>query len=208
MKTKAIMAALLMAVAAFAFAVPADSGDATITSMSIEGGTNLHVDKGKPFTFTLNYFADRNDTITASVYDVSSPSNPVWSDKVSLIVNDAGKIDVSMQYDKNASQVHMKITFMSGSTKAYDDIYFDITYNTSLWDNWAVYGVIILLIVAVLAFVLFKSRSAPKEKNKLTFEQIEAEKNAEKAAPAPEKKKAPAVKSERQRYLDSKRKKE
>lgn len=61
--------------------------------------------------------------------------------------------------------------------------------------------------ILIIAFVVYKSRMAPKkEKNTLTFEQIEAEKQAKKSAPAKES--APsAAKTERQRYLASKKKK-
>lgn len=207
MKTKAILVTAIMVAACFAFVLPAESDDAAITSMSIEGGNTVYADRGKDINFTLKYFADRNDTITVKIFDISAPNTAVWTENVNLIVNDDGYIYVDMSYNKNAPQVQMKITFTAGSNPAYNDIYFTLSYNTSIWDNWAVYGVIIALIVAILALVLFKSRySSPKEKNTMTFEQIEAQKNAQKVE-KPEKK-APAVKSERQRYLDSKKKKE
>ena len=97
----------------------------------------------------------------------------------------------------------MKLTYTRGGSDT--SVYFDINYTTSIWSNAAIYIAIIAIVILVIALVLFKSRMAPKQKNQLTFEQIEAEKQAQKTS-KPVEKKPSASKSERQRYLASKKK--
>ena len=204
MKTKAIIAAAIMVAASFMILVPMLENDAAVNSISIEGGNTITVDRATGGVIVLNYNSTGNSSCTVSLYDAAY-STPIYSELVYFSSGD-GSISIPLVYDKkDQSQVQMKITFKNGSTEVYKDIYFTLKYTTSIWSNWAVYGIIAAVVILIIALVIFKSRSAPKkDKNTLTFEQIEAEKQAQKSAP----KETPRseVKSERQRYLASKKK--
>ena len=72
--------------------------------------------------------------------------------------------------------------------------------------NWTTYVVIIVAVIAIAIIIFIKMREKPKKKMDVTFEQLEAERAAKKAA-----KKAPsqpAPSTERKRYLSEKKKKE
>ncbi len=204
MKFKALLAVAALVLVSLACFVPAESDDAAISSAYIEQGTSIYVDRGSTFTITVKYIADQNTSKTVTVYD--SGNNVVWKDRIAFLVDQYGDTSFDIKINSNdiksSAPVNMKISFENG---AYKDLYFTLNYNTSIWDNGAIYVAIIVIVILVIALVVFKSRMTPKaDKNTLTFEQIEAQRRVEKEA-APAKKSAP-VKSERQRYLESKKK--
>ncbi|MBE6519046.1 MAG: hypothetical protein E7Z70_05880 [Thermoplasmata archaeon] len=201
MKTKALFAVALMLLMAFAFVIPAEDDDAAITSMSIEGGNTITVDQGKTVKIVLNYTTDRNEGCTIKIVKVSD--NTTVHNQYYSLVSGAGSLEIYLDDLGNTSPGKMKLTYTSGGSDT--SFYFDINYATSIWSNAAIYIAIIAIVILVIALVLFKSRMAPKQKNQLTFEQIEAEKQAQKTS-KPEEKKPSASKSERQRYLASKKK--
>jgi len=202
MKAKALFAVALMFAMVFVAAVPVETDDAAVTNVYIEGGNNITVDKDKGTTITVHYTADKNDTCTVSLY-ISTSKTPLWSESMVFDVTEDGTFQIPLDtasYPNGAAQ--MKITF---SNNLYSDISFTVNYNTSIWSQWTTYAVIIVIILLIVALVVYKSRTAPKVKNQLTFEQVEAMKQAEKNNQTATEKKAP-VKSERQRYLASKKK--
>jgi hypothetical protein len=189
-----------------------DEDDAKINSVVLENGSKVSMQKGDTVMLVLDFETSGNDTCKISLYDTAKPNTPVYTETKTLS-SGSSKLEIPLSYEKDASQVHMMIKFTSTSgTTLYESIYFDLTYTTSIWSNPALYGAIIVVVILVIALVVYKSRMAPKkEKNTLTFEQIEAEKQAQKNAAATQKKeekKPSAAKSERQRYLASKKKKE
>ena len=210
MKTKAVLAVAVALALSFAMFIPAESDDATISSITLENGNTVSVEKGSEIKLVLVYVSDSPQTCYVSVYDTAK-STPVYSEQqIFKADKEPQRMEIQFPYEKDTSQVHMKITFTNGSTEVYSPIYFDLTFTSSIWSNPALYGAIIVIVILVIAFIVYKSRMAPKkEKNTLTFEQIEAEKQAKKAAAsAPKEEKPPtAAKSERQRYLASKKKK-
>ena len=201
MKFKALLAvAFLVAVSLFCFA-PCEENEATITNAYIEQGSSITVDADKPFTITVHYTNDVNTTKTVKVIDTSNGST-VWEDRIQFNVGEYS-FDINLTSDmiKSSAPIYMKITFENG---VYKDLYFTLNYTTSIWSNGAIYVAIIVIVILVIALVVFKSRMAPKAtKNTLTFEQIEAQRQSEKAAPV---KKSAPVKTERQKYLESKKK--
>ena len=201
MKFKALLAVAALVLVSLACFVPAESDDAKINSAYIDGGSNVYVDRGSTFTVTVKYTASQPETRTVTVYD--SGNNEVWKERIQFKAGDYSfDIKINSSDIKSQAPVNMKISFENG---AYKDLYFTLNYNTSIWDNGAIYVAIIVIVILVIALVVFKSRMTPKaDKNTLTFEQIEAQRRVEKEA-APAKKSAP-VKSERQRYLESKKK--
>lgn len=212
MKAKALLTIAVVFALAFAMFVPMDEDDAKINSVVLENGSKVSMQKGDTVMLVLDFETTGNDTCKISLYDTAKPNTPVYTETKTLS-SGSSKLEIPLSYEKDASQVHMKITFTSTSgTTLYESIYFDLTYTTSIWSNPALYGAIIVVVILVIALVVYKSRMAPKkEKNTLTFEQIEAEKQAQKNAAATQKKeekKPSAAKSERQRYLASKKKKE
>jgi len=212
MKAKALLTIAVVFALAFAMFVPMDEDDAKINSVVLENGSKVSMQKGDTVMLILDFDTDGMNTCKITLYDTSKPNSPIYTDTQTLKSGES-QVEIPLSYEKDASQVHMKITFTTTSgTTLYESIYFDLTYTTSIWSNPALYGAIIVVVILVIALVVYKSRMAPKkEKNTLTFEQIEAEKQAQKNAAATQKKeekKPSAAKSERQRYLASKKKKE
>jgi len=211
MKAKALLTIAVVFALAFAMFVPMDEDDAKINSVVLENGSKVSMQKGDTVMLILDFDTDGMNTCKITLYDTSKPNSPIYTDTQTLKSGES-QVEIPLSYEKDASQVHMKITFTTTSgTTLYESIYFDLTYTTSIWSNPALYGAIIVVVILVIALVVYKSRMAPKkEKNTLTFEQIEAEKQAQKNAAATQKReeKPSAAKSERQRYLASKKKKE
>jgi hypothetical protein len=208
MKAKAIVAVALMLAVSFALVVPMDSSDADFTKLSLEGGNKVSMEKGDEITLHVDYTSTSMTTLRVIVYDkAGSMANPVYKQDVTFKVGDH-VLDIPFTCDKDSSPVYMRIAFMQGSTEV-DHIDFEVNYTSSIWSNPALYVAIIVVVILVIALVVYKSRTAPKrDKSTLTFEQIEAERQAQKSA-APKKEAAPsAAKSERQKYLASKKKKE
>ena len=201
MKTKAILAvALLLAMAFAAFAVPTEDADAANKiEIELKGGNTYNVSKGSTVNLTLVYTSDRNYSSDVSVY-VSGESTPITTEKIRFNVVVDGEFTISFKADKSGP---MYISF--DNEKVHDNIYFKVNFETSIWENWGIYAAIIIVVLLIVIFVIYKTRTAPKQKNQLTFEQIEAERQANKAVASKPKSEAP-VKSERQRYLQSKKK--
>ena len=201
MKTKAIFAvALILAVALTAFALPSEDTDAANRiQIELKDGSSYNVSKGSTLTLTLVYTnTDRNYTSTVDVC-ASGSTTPIATKTIRFIVSDQ-KVEetISFTADKSGPM------YISFSNDVHDNIYFKVNFETSIWENWGIYAAIIIVALLIVAFVIYKTRTAPKQKNQLTFEQIEAERQASKAAPAKPKSEAP--KSARQRYLQSKKK--
>jgi ATP-dependent Zn protease len=204
MKFKAAFAVAVMTLMAFAVCIPAESDDAALKSVTIEQGYNLTFDKDRGMTITVDYKSDKNESCTVTLYNTAT-SKAVWSQRMDFEVG-GGSFTIPLETQNNElypgnSSTNMKITFTNPAV--YQDVTFTINYTTSIWSNWAIYAAIIIVVILIAALVVFKSRMAPKEKNQMTFEQIEAMKQAEKEN-QPERKSA--VRSERRRYLDSKKK--
>ena len=209
MKTKALLAVALMLTVSFAMVVPADDSDAAVSNISLEGGNKISMERGDSIVLRINYTADSPTTLRVIITDKSQPyADPVYK-KDENFKSGTNVLEIPFTYDKGSSPVYMKIAFIQGSLEVAH-IDFEVNYTSSIWSNPALYVAIIIVVVLIIAFVVYKSRTAPKrDKNTLTFEQIEAERQAQRSAAAAPKKEAPsAAKSERQKYLASKRKKE
>ena len=203
MKIKAMLVVGFMLLMALAIVVPAEEDDAALENVYIEGGNVIKVNKSSGGTLTLCYSSERNYTSIVNLVDRSTGVT-LWSENVSFRAVSDGKIGIPLNTaDYPSDTTKMKITFENKSV--YDrDIQFTIEYTTSVWGQWTTYAAIIIVVLLIVVFVVYKSRTAPKQTDQLTFEQVEAEKQAQKSAPKEEKQ--TAAKSERQRYLASKKK--
>ena len=208
MKTKALFAVALMLAVSFAMVIPADDSDATVSGFSLEGGNKISMGRGDTITLHVNYTSDFPTTLRVIITDKSQPqADPVFRENMEFKAG-GGTLDIPFTYDKGDSPVYMKIAFIQGSLEV-GHIDFEVSYSSSIWSNPALYVAIIIVVVLIIIFVVYKSRTAPKkDKNTLTFEQIEAERQAQRSTAAPKKEAPSAAKSERQKYLASKRKKE
>ncbi len=199
MKFKAVLAVALLLAMAFACVMPYDENDAANkVDIKLKDGTSYSVTKGDNLTLTFVYSAESNYNSTVKIYSSGESSKVLYEEKIRFDVGTDIEKEIKFAADASGSMV---IQFSDG---VHDNMSFNISYKTSIWDNWTTYVAIIVVIILIVALILYKSRTAPKQKNQLTFEQIEAQKQADKVAPK-ERKSAP-VKSERQRYLESKKK--
>ena len=203
MKAKAVLAVAVLLAMAFVCFAPADDSDAANQfDIKLKDGSSYTVSEGRALTITLVYtLTDRNHTSNIDIYLASDPSNPVYSERYTFQVDSSGSTEKTITFTPaKAGSMYIKFS----NEDVHDNINFTVSFSTSIWSNWTTYLVIIVVIILIVALVVFKSRMAPKQKNQLTFEQIEAQRQSQKAAPK-EERKAP-VKSERQRYLESKKK--
>ena len=208
MQTKVLIAAALMLAVSFAMVIPADDSDAAVGDFSLEEGTKISIERGDTITLHVRYTSDFPTTLRVVITDKSQPqADPVFRENMEFKAG-GGTLEITYNYDKGDSPVYMKIAFIQGSL-AVGHIDYEVNYTSSIWSNPALYVAIIIVVVLIIIFVVYKSRTAPKkDKNTLTFEQIEAERQAQRSSAAPKKEAPSATKSERQKYLASKRKKE
>jgi len=200
MKMKAILAAALVVAMAFALVVPMDLSDGAIT---IKHDSKVTFDANTGGIIELKYVSDVSKPVTITVTDAST-----------------GEVVFESVYEFNSTggqEESLGVPIPSGSgTKVYNFTFSDtsikgfnitVKYDAGFWSNWTVYAVIIVIAILIAALVLFKSRM-PKAKNTLTFEQVEAMKQAERESAAQPKaeKKSSGASTERQKYLASKKK--
>ena len=200
MKIKSIFAIALVLAMALVCVIPADDSDAAkVQSITLDNGKNITISSGDSITLSLTYTSASNPSCTISVYETSNPSKKVLTQDV---IFQAGTYTLTLDSFKmsGSSSTNMCIEF---SNDVYDKLYFTVNFSKSPWDNWGIYAAIAIVVILIIIFVVWKTRNTPKEKNQLTFEQVEAQKQAEKNASTS---KAAPVKSERQRYLQSKKK--
>jgi len=203
MKTKAILAAMLVLAIGFAMAIPMDGNEATIT---IQHESKITFNANDGGVIELKYVSDVSKPVTITVTDASSGAQ-VFKNTYEF-VSTGGQTEsilVPLLGPGSGSKV-LNFTFSDPEIKGFN---ITITYDAGFWSNWAVYAVFIAIALLIVALVIFKSR-APKAKNTLTFEQIEAMKQAERAEASQPKatKKSSGGSTERQKYLASKKKKE
>lgn len=204
MKFKAVFAVtLLLAVAVAAIAIPAEETDAAnILDIKLKK-TSYEIEDGDDITLTLIY---NNDSInypsTVEIYSASNPDKVLYSERVEFMPDIGGEQELNITFEPSKSGT-LYIRFVD--TEVHSDMSFKVSFTESIWSDWKIYAAIVVIIILIVVLIAYKSRtSTPKEKNAVSFEQLEAQRQAQKAAPK-EKKSAP-VKSERQRYLESKKK--
>ena len=201
MKYKAALTvALLLAVAAVGvIPMVADDSDADNKFEITLKESSYNVTDGREITVILVYKTDTNYNSTVTVVQASNPSHVLHTEKVRFNADAMNYQEYPLKFDADYSGTIL-IKFSDG---VHDDISFNISFKTSIWSQGSTYLVIIVIIILIVALVVYKSRTSTKTKSTLTFEEVEAQKQAAKSAPKEPKKE---VKSERQRYLDSKKK--
>jgi len=201
MKIKSILAIALILAMACVCIIPADDSDAAkVQSITLDNGKNINISSGDSITLSLTYTSTSNPSCTITVYETSNPSKKVLTQDVIFKAGETITLTLDPFKMSGSSSTNMCIEF---SNDVYDKLYFTVNFTKSPWDNWGIYAAIAIVAILIIIFVVWKTRNTPKEKNQLTFEQVEAQKQAEKAAVAGKKE---PVKSERQRYLKSKKK--
>ncbi len=120
------------------------------------------------------------------------------------------KVSVKMGDFKSVGTHHLVVTcspsdMFEGNTYTFS---VNVEVSKNLLSDWLTYVVILIVVIVVAVFAYLKIRDAPKKKTEMTFEQLEAERKAEMSAKGEKKKaKDSAPKTERQRYLADKKKK-
>ncbi len=204
---KALSIVAVLALAVVCLAPIVDDNDAasnsTLKDVYIKDN-DITLSKDGEGSVTISYIATStfNGTIT-----IKDGSKEVYSENVKFYA-DTEKQEYTVNFVYGDGKSGTSLSLILDGTDYNKSMIFNITYNSTIWDHGSTYLVIIVVIILIIALVVYKSRNAPKkEKNTLTFEQVEAEKQASRNNTAPTKEsKTPAVKSERQRYLASKKK--
>jgi hypothetical protein len=195
-----------MLAVSFAAVAPTDDIDAKPSGFTLEGGNKISMEKGATVTLRIHYNSDINTTLRLVITDKANPHVDVYKQDVVIKVGQDNVIEVPFSYDKGSSPVYMKISFFQGGLTV-GHIDFEVNYTSSIWSNPALYVAIIIVVILIIAFIVYKVRTAPKrDKNTLTFEQIEAQRMVQMQGGQDQGEQA--AKSEKHKYHSPKRRKE
>ncbi len=203
MKMKAVLAAVLVLAMAIALAVPMESDDGAISVQPESYKITLDANNGG--IVAINYVSDVSKPVTITVTDAAT--GEVMFENIYTFNSTGGqKETVYVPIGPNSGTKTLNFTFSDPEIKGFN---ITVKFDAGFWSNWTVYAVIIVIAILIAALVLFKSRT-PKAKNTLTFEQVEAMKQAEREVASQPKaeKRSSGGSTERQKYLASKKKKE
>lgn len=202
-KTALVM--MIAFVAALAFMPMGDSdADVTVTSNptsdfdTLSGGSiKIPVSSSYPDTFKVKI------TVTENGRTVKTMNTDVSKDTTEIVV--------PMPDFKSEGRHSLTITFETANLHDYtfnpSTLNMDVNVEGNVFSHWTTYLVIIIAVIAIVVVVYLKMRDTPKEKNTMTFEQLEAERKAEMAAKSEKRaqqKSAPAS-TERKKYTGKKK---
>ena len=199
----ALVLAIAM-VAAFAI-IPICDTDADV---NITSNPTSSFDTLKGGSITIPISSTYNDKFIVTV-DVSENGKSIKSVNKE-ITKDTTSIVIDMPDFKSEGTHSLTITFTTDNPHDYsfdpDTLKISVEVKSNVFSNWTTYLVIIIAVIAIVVVVYLKMRDTPKEKNTMTFEQLEAERKAEMAAKNEKKaqKTAPAS-TERKKYTGRKK---
>ena len=199
-------AAALAVLALLLVSAPAADADLSITD---RGSNSFDTFSGGSFWFEVRNNADAcqiDVTVTENGKTVKEMKGVAIAE--GLDEPSSTRVTVNMS-DYKTEGTHQFTVACSGPAGVdFTPGEFTVTVDVSknVLSNWTTYVVIIVAVIAIAIIIFIKIREKPKKKADMTFEELEAERLAKKAA-----KKAPsqpAPSTERKRYLADKKKKE
>lgn len=203
-KAIAIIASVLAILCIVPSAVDGDAGiesnPDSIVFDNMNGGTisfQMWNDEYRDVTITVEVREGRN--VVKETDAVLAASTDEESRKVTTV-------NVEMRDFKSVGSHVLTVTVTSDDT-GIDPYTFNVNVNVekNLLSNWTTYAVIAIAVIVIAVLVYLKIRDTPKEKNTMTFEELEAQRKAE-AAQKSEQKAAgkKAASTERKRYSGKK----
>ncbi len=81
----------------------------------------------------------------------------------------------------------------------------NLRVNTSIWASWTTWIVIIVIVIVIAILIYFRMRNTARREPEMTFEELEDQRKAEMAAKGAKKSGQSSGSTERQRYLESRR---
>ncbi|MBO4797720.1 MAG: hypothetical protein J5494_02965 [Candidatus Methanomethylophilaceae archaeon] len=198
--------AVLLIISVLALAVPASASDAVLTVTDTGSGDSFDTFNGGSLHFTIS---NSGSACTADI-TVKNGSQTVAESKAYPIAGEGTtEVRIDMKNFTREGTYNLDIYCVSNdSGNPFDESgHFsrNITVEKNVLSNWTTYVVIIVAIIAVAIIVYIKMRETPKKKSDMTFEQLEAERQA-KAAKKKTSSTEPAPSTERKRYVDRKKK--
>ncbi len=179
--------------------------------LSITGNGNGNFDT---FSGGSIYF-DVKNTAEACLIDVSVSENGKTIKEMKgvsiaegLDEDSTTRVNVSLSDFKSEGTHRLTVTCTAPAGVDFDPNKYTTTVDVAknVLSNWTTYVVIIVAVIAIAIIIFIKMREKPKKKSDMTFEQLEAERLAKKAAKKTPSQPAPST--ERKRYLSEKKKKE
>lgn len=194
----AVLVALVMCI------VPAFDSDGA----RMDGNAYGHFDTMSGGTLNIPLFNDAGAfdatfVVTENGKDVYSGTHTVASGE--------SVVSLDMEGFKGEGGHSVKVTMTpaegSGGHFEIDSFNYTIVVEKNILSDWTTYLVIAIAVIAIVVVVYLKMRDTPKEKNTMTFEQLEAERKAEMAARSEKKgaQKTEKVSTERKRYSGRKK---
>lgn len=115
--------------------------------------------------------------------------------------NPVTKITVSMKDYRSVGDHLIVITVYDIDNNVLDTKEMTLTVDDNILSNWTTFAVIIIvvIVIAVIVYIRIRDNHAKSETNKMTFEELEAQRKAQMAMKS-EKKKASGSSTERKKY--------
>ena len=175
-----------------------DSPDGAFEFDNMNGGTlKFSINNLNGGSFTMDVVVKEGDRIVGSENGISIPAGQVT------------EVSVDMGDFKSVGKHTLTVVCTPESQFPANQNTITVTVDVSknLLSNWITYVVIAIVIIVIAVFVYLKIRDSPKKKTEMTFEELEEQRKAQMASKGEKKKvKEPAPTTERQRYLDGKKK--
>lgn len=201
---KTAMVLTIAMIAAFAI-IPICDTDADV---NIASNPTSDFDTLKGGSVTIPISNSYSDTFDVTI-DVTENGKPVKT-VTQTITKDTTSIVINMPDFKSEGTHSLTIKFTTDNIHDHvftpDTLNINVEVKGNVLSNWTTYLVIIIAVIAIVVVVYLKMRDTPKEKNTMTFEQLEAERKAEMAAKSEKKaQKAAPASTEKKRYTGRKK---
>lgn len=205
-KSVAVLAALLMAVTAFAVIVSSEESDAAGISFNGDDIKASGFKDGHDGTLTLTVYNDDGEHITSVTVTVKEGTK-TYVEREYAVVAGANTIEVRFGMSQGTHAVDVSVKGGESTWSASTEI----VVADNVWSNIVTYLAVVLIAVIVIVIAVVYMRANPRNKPTTTFTQLESEKKAasEPAAPAKTEKKQYKAASEETgkiKYTSSRRK--
>lgn len=116
--------------------------------------------------------------------------------------NPTTEITVSMKNYKSVGDHQIVITVYDVDNNVLDTREMTLTVDDNILSNWTTFAVIIIvaIVIAVIVYLKIRDNHAKSETNKMTFEELEAQRKAQMAQKSEKKVKTSAPSTERRKY--------
>lgn len=205
MKMKSIAVFALIALLAISIAPLAEESDAT-ASINNPGET-FKFDNMSGGTLKFSVY-NQGGSFEMSVSVQENGKEVASKSGIQVAATSTTEVSIPMGDFKSVGTHQLTIVCTPADQFSHNTLNVTVEVSKNILSNWVTYIVIIVVIIVVVVFAYLKIRDSPKKESTMTFEELEAQRKADMAQKSEKKSQglAAAPKTERQRYLDSKKK--